>query len=199
MPSFRWKASMGSAAPRDVTGWLQAWSEGDESALARIVPVVHEELRRLAHRYMRREQRGHLLQTTALVNEAYLRLVDAKQLHWRNRAHFLAIAARVMREILVDFARQRKARKRGGDRTLVRFDEALGVAGERTLDLEALNEALTTLASIDHRKSRVVELRFFGGLTTPEIAEVLDVSPNTVLADWSFAKAWLSREMARER
>jgi len=186
---------MKSAAPQDVTGWLQAWSEGDQSVLAKIVPVVHRELHRLAHHYMRREQKGHLLQTTALVNEAYLRLVDARGVRWQNRAHFLAISAQVMREILVDFARERGSLKRGGDVQKVSFDEALEVAGEKGVDLEALHEALNALASIDARKSRVVELKFFGGLTTQEIAEVLKVSPNTVLGDWSFAKAWLCREM----
>ena len=186
---------MKSAPPQNVTRWLQAWSEGDQSALARIVPVVHRELHRLAHHYMRREQKGHLLQTTALVHEAYLRLVDGKQVHGQNRAHFLAISARVMREILVDFARERRSLRRGGDAQRVTFDEALEIAGEKSIDLEALHEALNALAAIDERKGRVVELRFFGGLTTREIAEVVKVSPNTVLADWSFAKAWLCRKL----
>lgn len=186
---------MSALDPNDVTGWLQAWRDGDASALARIVPVVHDELHRLAHQYMRREAKGHILQTTALVNEAYLRLVDARGLHWQNRAHFLGISARVMREILVDVAREHRAWKRGGHLRRVSFDDVVDVCGERSVDLLALHQALNALALVDERKSRVVELRFFGGLTTREIAEVLNVSPNTVLADWSFAKAWLCREM----
>lgn len=186
---------MEASDPHDVTGWLHAWIEGDPSALAHIVPIVHEELRRLAHHYMRREQPGHILQTTALVDEAYVRLVDAGRVDWRNRAHFLAISARLMRQVLVDVARASRSQKRGGRVHQVGFGEAEEVAGRPGVDLEVLHEALNRLSAIDARKGRVVELRFFGGLKTREIAEVLGVSENTVLGDWSFSKAWLSREM----
>jgi RNA polymerase sigma factor (TIGR02999 family) len=182
-------------AQQDITQLLQAWSDGDRSALERLVPAVYAELHQLAHRYMTQERPGHLLQTTALVNEAYLRLVDTKQRHWRNRAHFLAVSAQVMRQILVDFARAQHSRKRGGEFHKVSLDEALVVPHEKEVDLIALNDALDALARFDQRKSQVAELRFFGGLKTEEIAEALKISPNTVLSDWSLAKAWLYREM----
>jgi RNA polymerase sigma-70 factor, ECF subfamily len=180
---------------QEVTELLQGWSRGDKSALDRLIPVVYAELHRLAHQRMGREQRGHILQTTALINEVYLRLVDSNKQDWRNRAHFLAISAQLMRQILVDFARTRKSHKRGGELRQVSLDEVLTVSDEQDVDLEALHNALSALAEIDQRKSQVVELRFFGGLSTDEIAEVLKVSPNTVLLDWSFAKAWLCRQM----
>jgi len=183
---------------QDVTQLLQAWSDGDRSALERLVPAVYAELHRLAHHYMSQEQPGHVLQTTALVNEAYLRLVDTKQRHWRNRAHFLAVSAKVMRQILVDFARAQHSRKRGGELQKISLDEALVLPDEKEIDLVALNDALDALAKFDLRKSQVAELRFFGGLKTEEIAEALKISPNTVLLDWSLAKAWLCREMRRQ-
>lgn len=183
---------------QEVTELLQDWSRGDKSALDRLIPVVYGELRRLAHQRMRDEQRGHILQTTALINEVYLRLVDSNKQDWRNRAHFLAISAQLMRQILVDFARTRRSHKRGGELRQVSLDETLTVSDEQNVDLEALHDALSALAILDQRKSRVVELRFFGGLSTEEIAEVLNVSPNTVLTDWNFAKAWLCRQMKKK-
>jgi RNA polymerase sigma factor (TIGR02999 family) len=181
-----------------VTALLQAWGDGDEVALERLLPVVHDELRRLARRYMAGERRGHTLQATALVNEAYLRLVDVHQVRWQNPAHFFAMSARLMRRILVDSARARHYQKRGGGAQQVSFDEALVVSEEPGQDLVALNDALEALATQDERKSRVVELRFFGGLTVDETAEVLNVSPETVMRDWGFAKRWLLRELRRE-
>jgi RNA polymerase sigma factor (TIGR02999 family) len=183
---------------QDVTELLQEWSRGDKSALDKLIPVVYAELRRLAHQHMRREQRGHILQTTALINEVYFRLVDSSRQDWRNRAHFLAISAQLMRQILVDFARTSRSHKRGGELRQVTLDEALAISNEQDLDLETLHDALSALALFDERKSRVVELRFFGGLSTEEIAEVLKVSPRTVLKDWSFAKAWLCRQMKKK-
>jgi RNA polymerase sigma factor (TIGR02999 family) len=186
---------MTSFAEKSITQLLQAWSDGDQSALDWLVPAVYAELHRLAHYYMKREPAGHVLQTTALINEAYLRLVDTRQRHWQNRAHFLAVAAQVMRRILVDFARSRQSLKRGRGVRQVSLDEARLLAGEKDIDLVALDDAMEALAGFNKRKSRVVELRFFGGLNTEEIAEVLKVSPNTVLSDWRYAKAWLCREM----
>jgi RNA polymerase sigma factor (TIGR02999 family) len=176
-----------------------AWSEGDEAAFERLMPVVHDELRRLARRYMAGERRGHTLQATALVNEAYLRLIEVKKVRWQNRAHFFAMSARLMRRILVDFARSKGYQKRGGGGQKVTLDDALLVGGEPGRDLVALDDALTAFAEMDPRKSQVVELRFFGGLTVPETAEVLKVSPETVMRDWSLAKVWLMRELRRER
>jgi RNA polymerase sigma-70 factor (ECF subfamily) len=186
---------MTAFARQEVTEWLQAWSEGDRSALNKLIPAVYAELHRIAHHYMNLERTGHILQTTALVNEAYIRLVDSTQHHWRNRAHFFAISAEVMRQILVDFARSSHSHKRGGKVRQVSLHEAQLLSDEKDVDLVALNDAIDALAEFDKRKSRVVEMRFFGGLSTEEIAEVLKVSPNTVLSDWSFAKAWLCREM----
>jgi RNA polymerase sigma factor (TIGR02999 family) len=180
-----------------VTQLLVAWSQGEQAALEKLVPLVYAELRRVAHRYMGREHPGHTLQTTALVNEAYLRLIDASQVHWQDRAHFFAVSSQLMRRILVDFARSRRYLKRGGGAHKVSFDEALFVSPERGRDLVALDDAMMALANTDARKSRVVELRFFGGLSVKETAEVLKVSPDTVLRDWSLAKAWLGREMGK--
>jgi RNA polymerase sigma factor (TIGR02999 family) len=183
-----------NGSPAQVTDLLVAWSEGDKAAYDQLVPLVYDELHRLAHRYMSGERSGHTLQTTALVDEAYLRLVDQK-VHWQNRSHFFAIAAQVMRRILVDYARQRHYAKRGGGAQKVELDEAMLMARERSAELIALDDALKRLAEFDERKSRVVELRFFGGLTVDEIAKVLGISPNTVDRDWSTARAWLYKEV----
>jgi RNA polymerase sigma factor (TIGR02999 family) len=173
-----------------------AWSNGDESALERLIPLVHSELRRLAKRYMRRERPGHTLQTTALVNEAYVRLIDAGRVKWQDRAHFLAISARLMRRILVDYARSRNYVKRGGEARHVALEEAAVYSEDRAPDLIALDDVLRALAETDPRKSQIVELRFFGGLSVEETAEVLKVSPDTVGRDWRLAKAWLLRELS---
>lgn len=185
-----------SASARPVTDLLLAWGAGDESSLAQLVPLVHQELRRLARRQMSRERAEHTLQTTALVNEAYLRLVDLSRVRWQDRAHFFAMSARLMRRILVDYARSRKYQKRGGALDRVTFDDAIDVAGVRGHDLVALDDALSTLAALDARKSEVVELRFFGGLTVEETAAALGVSRETVLRDWRAARAWLLRELS---
>ena len=188
---------MAATSPQEVTGLLLAWSEGEQAAFEKLVPLVYAELRRVAHRYMGRERPGHSLQTTALVNEAYLRLIDARRVRWQNRAHFFAVSAQLMRRILVDFARSRQYLKRGGAAQKVSFDEGLVVSNEQGQDLVALDDALKALAAIDGRKSQVVELRFFGGLSVAETAEVLKVSPDTVLRDWRLAKVWLAREMRK--
>ncbi len=185
--------------PTKVTGLLLKWGQGDEQALHRLIPLVHNELHRIAQRHIGHERADHTLQATALVNEAYLRLVDAKAVAWHDRAHFLAVAARVMRRILVDHARARHYQKRGGDAARVTFDEGLAVTDERAPDFIALDEALQALAEFDERKSRVIEMRFFGGLTVEETASVLKVSPATVMGDWRLAKAWLQREMRGDR
>jgi len=181
---------------REVTGLLIAWGAGDESAFERLVPLVHAELRRLAHREMGRERAGHTLQTTALVNEAYLRLIDVSRVQWQDRAHFFAMSARLMRRILVDHARSRQSQKRGGATRKVSFEEALVVIPERGSDLVALDDALQALAAVDARKSQVVELRYFGGLSVEESAEALRVSPGTIMRDWRLAKVWLLRELS---
>jgi RNA polymerase sigma-70 factor, ECF subfamily len=181
-----------------VTRLLVDWTAGDEAALQQLLPIVHDELRRLARRQMAGERPGHVLQATALVNEAYLRLVDLKQMRWQNRAHFFAMAARLMRRILVDVARSRDYQKRGGGVQQITFAESLAVSDEQPTDLVALDDALVALAAVDDRKSRVVELRFFGGLSVEETAEVLTVSPETVKRDWKYAKNWLRRELARD-
>jgi len=183
--------------PEEVTGLLVAWNSGDETAYEKLVPLVYAELHRLAHRYMSRERPDHTLQTTALVGEAYLRLVDQK-VHWQNRSHFFAIAAELMRRILVDYARQRQYAKRGGAAQRVELNEAILMARERSRELVALDEALKKLAEFDPRKSRVVELRFFGGLGVEETAEVLKVSVNTVKRDWSTARAWLYKAVTSQ-
>src|SRR6195256_6039218 len=182
-------------APPPVTQLLRAWSDGDEAALAELLPLVETELRRLARRYMARERRGHTLQTTALVNEAFLRLADARQIRWQDRAHFLGISARLMRRVLVDHARSRGYQKRGGDAQQVTLDEGLVMSPEPAVDVLALDRALEALAAVDVRKSRVIELRFFGGLSVEETAEVLHVSADTVKRDWRLAKLWLLREL----
>jgi RNA polymerase sigma factor (TIGR02999 family) len=186
---------MSERSPNEVTQLLQAWSRGDETALDRLMPLVYDELRRLAHHYMTRENAGHILQTTALVNEAYLRLIDANTVNWQDRAHFFAISAKLMRRILVQFARSRNSQKRGGGLSHVSLDKAALVSSEQDADLIELDEALTSLAAIDQRKAKVVELRFFGGLNLEETGEVLGVSPDTVWRDWDLAKSWLYREM----
>jgi RNA polymerase sigma factor (TIGR02999 family) len=186
-------------ASQGITELLLAWHSGDADALHRLMPLVHDELRRLAHQYMDRERAGHPLQTTALVNEVYLRIVGCSRVRWQNRAHFFAISAQLMRRILVDFARARQKLKRGGDVVHVTFDEALTVSHEPNAALIALDEALQALAAVDERKSKVVELRFFGGLSVDETAEVLKVSAITVLRDWALAKAWLLRELDPNR
>ena len=186
---------MPTPTSHQITQLLLAWGQGDEAALDRLIPLVHAELYRRAKRYMRRERRGHTLQTTALIHETYLRLVDAQQVPWQNRAHFFAIAARLMRRVLVDHARERRYQKRGGDAQRVSLDEGLAIGPGQDEDLVALDEALSALGEVDPRKSRVVELRFFGGLSVEETAEALEVSPETVRRDWRLAKAWLLREM----
>lgn len=182
----------------EVTSLLQAWGDGDKDALDRLVPLVYAELRQAARRYMRGENRNHTLQTTALVNEAYLRLVDQKQTRWQNRAHFFGLAAQMMRRILVDHARRRNFQKRGGTFVHVSLGEAERAAPEKDLDLIKLDNALCELAEIDPRRSRVVELRFFGGLDLKETAEALHISPATALRDWNMAKAWLYAYMNNE-
>ena len=179
-----------------MTELLLAWGRGDRSALDELVPVVHQELRRLARLQMRGERDDHTLQTTALVNEAFLRLVNRKNLQWQNRAHFFGIAAQLMRTILVDHARSHASAKRGGGARKLELNEALVVSQQKASEVIALDEALNQLALIDPRQSRIVELRFFGGLTVEEAAEVLDVSPVTIKREWSTAKAWLYRELA---
>ncbi|MEO6236914.1 MAG: sigma-70 family RNA polymerase sigma factor [Vicinamibacterales bacterium] len=181
--------------PTHVTGLLFKWRQGDEGALERLIPLVHQELLRIARCCMAGERVGHSLQATALVNEAYVRLVDGKAVEWHDRAHFLAVAARVMRRILVDHARARRSQKRGGLAARVTFDEALVVTDEPLQDFVALDDALEALSKFDERKGRVIELRFFGGLTVEETASVLEVSPATVMGDWRLAKAWLRREL----
>ena len=182
-------------APQNVTQLLLGWSKGDKEALDKLVPLVYDELRRQAARYLRRERVGHTLQTTALIHEAYLRLIDQKNVHWQNRAHFFGIAAQLMRRILVDHARNKKRAKRGGSDVRVSFSEATLKAKGQDVDIVALDEALERLTEIDEQQSRIVELRFFSGLTVEESAEVLSISPATVKRDWSMAKAWLHREI----
>jgi len=183
----------------DVTGLLRAWGQGDETALQQLVPLVYEQLRASAHRYMARERPGHTLQTTALIHETYLRLVNVRHVDWQNRAHFFGICAQLMRRILVDIARSRGYQKRGGGRQRVDLEDALVVTPPPGADLVALDEALQRLAEVDERKSRVVELRFFGGLSVKETAEVLNVSGDTVMRDWKLAKVWLLRELSGDQ
>lgn len=187
---------MVKSSPIEITQLLLAWGQGEQAALDQLTPLVYDELRRLAHRYMARERLGHTLQTSALVNEVYLRLVDSSHVRWQNRVHFFAVSAQLMRRILVDFARSRHNLKRGGYACHVSLDQALLVSHENDTDLVALDDALKALASLDARQSQVVELRFFGGLSVEETAEVLHVSEGTVRRDWSLAKAWLHRELS---
>ena len=182
-------------SPKEVTQLLNAWRDGDQEALNRLIPLIHDELHRLAHIYMVRERVGHTLQTTALLNEAFLRLVGANQVPFQNRTHFFAISANLMRRILVDFARSRGYQKRGGNIVKVECDEGRIPAPNRGADVVALDEALNALAEFDEREAKVVELRFFGGLNEEETAEALGVSLRTVQRDWTLAKAWLLREM----
>jgi RNA polymerase sigma factor (TIGR02999 family) len=184
--------------PQEITRLLLAWGDGDENALATLTPLVYRELRRRAHRYMSGERAGRTLQTTALVNEAYLRLVDSQNVRWQNRAHFFAVSAELMRRILVDFARSRGYQKRGGAARHVELDEAAVVSDERGAEMVALDESLRALAELDARQARVVELRYFGGLSDAEVAEVLKVSVGTVRRDWTLARAWLNRELSRQ-
>lgn len=181
--------------PHDVTGLLLAWRQGNHSAFEELIPVVYDELRRLAHHHLRGERRNHTLQTAELVHETYVRLVDSSRVRWQNRAHFFAVAAQCMRRILVDAARARQALKRGGDHVRVDLDAELTLAEAPNLDLVALDEALHALAAMDDRRSRVVELRFFGGLSVEETAQLLEVSPETVMRDWKVAKAWLFKQL----
>lgn len=182
-------------ASADVTTLLIDWSQGDRSALDRLMPLVYDELHHLASRYMSHEHPGHTLQSTALVHEAYLKLIDQQRVQWRNRAQFYGVAAQMIRRILVDHARTAKAQKRGGEARKLSLDETAGVPERRDLDLIALDDAMGALARLDPQQSRVIELRFFGGLTVEETAEALDISPATVKRDWVTAKAWLFREL----
>jgi RNA polymerase sigma-70 factor, ECF subfamily len=184
-----------SVPPTDITGLLLRWSDGDRDALEGLMPLVERELHHLAHHYMRRERGGHTLQTTALINETFLRLVDQSRVRWQNRAHFFGIAARIMRRVLLNYARDQRRQKRGGGIYRVSLSEADAVAAEQSADLLALDEALLRLAAFDERKSQVVELRYFGGLSNEETSEVLKVSVVTVIRDWNMARAWLAREL----
>lgn len=186
---------MSNPTSHEVTQLLAAWGDGDEEALARLVPVIHAELRRLARRYLSRERQGHTLQTSALINEAYVRLINWKEARFENRAHFFGVSAQLMRRILVDFARTRP-RAQGEVVRHVALDEALVVSAERDPDLVALDEALVELAKLDERKARVIEMKFFGGLSVEEMAEVLQVSEVTVMREWAKARAWLYRELS---
>ena len=188
---------MTAPSPQEVTQLLAAWGDGDEAALEQLVPVIHAELRRLARHYLKRERQGHTLQTSALVNEAYVRLINWKTARFENRAHFYGVSAQLMRRILVDFAR-RRPRVQGDSVRHVSLDQALTVVAKPDTDLVALDEALVELAQLDPRKARIVELRFFGGMNVDETAEFLDISPATVLREWNKAKAWLYRELSVE-
>jgi RNA polymerase sigma factor (TIGR02999 family) len=189
---------METAGTGDVTRLLIDWNGGDESAFEQLVPLVHQELYRLARRYMAAERPGHTLQASALVNEAYLKLIDLRRVQWQNRAQFFAMAAQLMRRILVDFARHRRYLKRGGGATLLELHEEFVIGGTRTKDLIAIDAALKALEAEGPRKARVVELRFFGGLSVEETAETLKISPETVMRDWRFARSWLQRELNRK-
>ena len=190
--------ALNEPASHEITKLLKDWSGGDSTARDRLIPLVYDQLHRLAHQHMRRERTGHMLQTSALINEAYLRMVDQPEMNFENRAHFFGIAARLMREILVDEARKRNSAKRGGDAIQVSMAEANTVVQEQAANVVALDHALKSLERIDARQGEIVELRFFGGLTIEETAEVLKVSPGTVMRDWTFARAWLRNEMSGE-
>ncbi|MBI1761910.1 MAG: sigma-70 family RNA polymerase sigma factor [Acidobacteria bacterium] len=185
-------------APNQITDQLRAWRTGDAAALERLIPAVYQELRQMAARYLRTEDPGHTLQPTALVHEAYLRLIDQTQVEWQNRAHFFGVAAQMMRRILVDHAKANQRAKRGGGAVKLSLDEALNYGQARAAEVVALDDALQSLAALDERKSRVVELRYFGGLSVEETAQVLDISPQTVIRDWNMAKAWLYQLLNRE-
>jgi RNA polymerase sigma factor (TIGR02999 family) len=187
-----------SRSPEEVTDLLQAWSQGDQAAFDQLAPIVYTELRRLARHYMARERPDHTLQATALVHEAYMRLADFRSLQWKSRIHFFVISAQVMRRVLVDFARSRERRKRGGTPQRLSLDECANLSTHHDAALLALDDALARLATEDARKCQVVEMKFFGGLTADEIAESLNVSPETVLREWKLAKLWLLREMGAE-
>jgi RNA polymerase sigma factor (TIGR02999 family) len=189
---------MTTPSSQELTQLLVEWGNGNQAALDKLIPLVHEELRRMAHHYMRRERPGHTLQTSALVDEAYLRLIDQKNVHWKNRAHFFAISAQLMRRILVDHARRHHYAKRGGGARKVSLDGVMIVSSERGADLIALDDALASLADIDPRKSEIVEMRFFGGLSVEETAQALKLSPRTVMREWGLAKAWLYRTLSNE-
>lgn len=191
-------ASMTTGSADNLTGLLIEWGQGNKAALDKLTPLVYEEIRRIAHRYMQSEREGHTLQTTALVNEAYLRLADQQKIEWQNRAHFFAVTAKVMRHILIDHARRRHYAKRGGEAHQVALEEGVSMSQPRAAELVALDEALNELARLDPRKSQVVELRYFGGLSLEETAKVLEVAPITVRRDWRAAKAWLYRRMMDE-
>lgn len=186
-----------SLPPNEISQLLDEWSHGNQSALDKLYPLVYDELRRMAHRYMSRERKGHTLQTTALINEAYLRLVEQKHVHWANRAHFFGISAQIMRRILIDHARRHEYAKRGGGAQRVSLEEVAIVGKDKGKELLELDEALTRLGEMDPRRSRVVELRFFGGLSNDEIAGFLKISANTVTRDWNLARAWLYQELGR--
>ena len=190
---------MGLPSSHEVTSLLKAWGGGDEVALEKLTPLVYRQLHEIAQRYMAGERSGHTLQTTALVNEAYLRLVDCRKVNWQDRAHFFAVSARLMRRILIDFARSRGYLKRGGAVAHISLDEAPSVCNEPDVNLVAVDDALKALSAVDERKSKVVELKFFGGLSVEETAEVLGISSDTVIRDWRLAKIWLLRELSRER
>jgi len=189
---------MSAPLPQEVTQLLLAWTEGNQAALEKLAPQVQAELHRLAKRYMGQERPGHVLQTTALVNEAYMRLIDWKNVSWQNRAHFFGVSAQLMRRILVDFARSRDYLKRGGEARHLSLEEAAEVSHDRDADFVALDDTLNSLAEIDPRKAKIVELRFFGGLSVEETAEVLGISPRTVKREWSMAQAWLYRELSKK-
>jgi RNA polymerase sigma factor (TIGR02999 family) len=191
------RIEMRESPSQEVTRLLLAWRQGKQDALDELIPIVYEQLRQQAHRSLQREQKGHSLQTTALINETFLRLVDCDKVSWKNRAHFFAITAKMMRHVLVDYARSRRSQKRGGGLEKTTLDQKLTFSIARNSDLVALDDALNELELIDQRRSRVVELRFFGGLSIEETAEVLGVSPDTVVRDWRLAKVWLAREVKK--
>ncbi len=190
---------MHASSSQEITALLAAWSDGQPEMLDQLMPLVYDELRRIAHRHLGRERVSHTLQSAALVNEAYLKLVGERQMNWQNRAHFFAVAAQIMRLILVDYARARNRDRRGGGAQRVSLEDALAVANEQSAELVALDDALNGLAAFDERKCKVAELRFFGGLSVEETAEVLRVSPVTVMREWRLAKAWLYRELSKEQ
>ncbi len=192
----KWLIENMEGGAHELTQLLEAWSDGEEEALEKLAPLVHAELYRLAKRYMSRERPDHLLQTSALINEAYIRLIDWKAVRWQNRAHFFGVAAQIMRRILVDFARRRPRADKDAEAIRMSLDEAMTVSSERDPDLLALDEALKSLAQIDERKSRIVEMRFFGGLSVDETAEAMRISSITVIREWNKAKAWLYRELS---